>query len=201
MIEHKTILDFANKILKPLGFKKRKSTFYIKNEGNFGLIDFQKSRDSTDNEIKFTINLGIYSVSIGEALQDDGNIIPEIDDCHWKQRIGFLFSNRNDHWWIFRVNLSPESLFSELLEILKVAVTEIQRRMSDNFLKKEWLMGNATGLTEIQKYIFLTTLLKLDKDERLFNVIREFISYSKDNSHEYIAKQHLKFLDLTDLFN
>ena len=54
-------LELVTPLLKSYGFSRRGQNFYTRRDGNWGVINFQKSQSSTQDKVKFTVNLGIYS--------------------------------------------------------------------------------------------------------------------------------------------
>jgi hypothetical protein len=143
------------------------------------LLDFQKSRNSTNSEKIFTINLGVCS---GELLQffspDLLNKKPSIEVCHWRERIGFLLPEHQDKWWTIRTAESLNILFSELEEIIiHIAIPAIKLHLSDEQLSNEWLSGKSPGLTDTQRLVNLSVLLRSIGDiDSLLGVYKELLS-------------------------
>jgi hypothetical protein len=139
------LAEHLQPLLKERGFRKKGLTFYRQVGGNFALINFQKSTSSTQDFVKFTINLGVFSQRLhaarGDAPQSaDETAIPNEIDCHLRTRIGALLPERNDAWWsLFRVGDGPE-LGAQLVDILKkVALPFLDARTSDEGLRDHWL--------------------------------------------------------------
>jgi hypothetical protein len=199
MEQYRLLLAEVGAFLKAPGFSKKGNTCYIQKEGNFGLINFQKSISSTKHQVKFTINIGVASGFLLRA-GINGFIIsgkPSITDCHWKMRIGFLMPVKKDFWWeidgVTPVGRMAEDIITNLQSLV---IPEILRNISDKDLIEEWIQGRGEGITEFQRYVYLTILLKFYQDERLARVIEELKSYSKGTSIEIAAIEHLKELDL-----
>lgn len=197
MKEYKKLLATLGQLLKSEGFYKKGETFYIQTEGNWGIINFQKSRDSTKVESKFTINLGVWSKNVAASLDDVAYDKPEIEVCHWSKRVGFLLPQNRDFWWIVSETTPlDEKLIDELKDIVKTkAIPEIKNHASDESLKNDWISGHSEGITEFQRYSYLTALLSIINDERLKRVVDEFLIYSKGKSIEFSAIEHLKQLN------
>jgi hypothetical protein len=198
MKEYKHLLNAIGSFLKTLGFTKKGDTFYILSEGNWGLINFQKSKDSSKGTVRFTLNLGVQSITLAQVLENNSTDRPTIEDCHWKKRIGFLLPQKEDYWWVIEENsTSMENLVGEISDILtETVLSDLKSHITDESLKQEWLNGLSEGVTELQRYIYLTTILKLSNDERLSTIIDAFLSFSKGKSYEYTAKEHSKELGL-----
>jgi len=196
MEEYKHLLIAIGDLLKSEGLTKKADTFYLLSEGNKGLINFQKSRDSSKTIIKFTINLGIQSTFLAQKLKGEVSNKPAIEDCHWKKRIGFFLPQNQDYWWtIGDSNVSTEDLINEISTILKeIVLPYLNNHISDESLIQEWMSGISEGITELQRYVYLTTLLKLNNDERFTTVAKDLLSFSKGKPYEYAAKEHLKWM-------
>lgn len=193
MKEYKDLLKAVEIFLKQEGLTKKGNTYYLAKDGNLGVINFQKSRDRGVD--KFTINLGVYSHRISGALSDGITGKPDIEDCHWRRRAGFLLPQKQDHWWIVDEGISIDGLVEEIITVLKEKLLlEVKKYMSDESLKNSWMKGDLEGITDLERFVFLTTLLKLDKDERLKNVVDDFVSLSKGRSMEVSVREHVKEL-------
>lgn len=188
------ILSIEN-ALKSKGWIKKADTFYINKENNWGLINFQKSKKSSPTKILFTINLGVSSSVIREFNNEDISQKPSIEKCHWRKRIGLILGQKQDYWWELDNNTILTDLTSEISSVInEVALPEINKHLSDNNLEDLWLNGISDGLTDLQRLICLTILLKIHDSPNLTTVINELKSYSKGKPYEFIAKSHIKQL-------
>jgi len=121
---------------------------------------------------------------------------PLIIDCHWEKRIGAFMPQKKDHWWKLKVNESIDSLVTEIVSILiPRVITEIKKHISDDDLEREWLNGDCGGITDVQRYVYLTTLLKIYKKENFKLVIEEFRNYSKGKPFETTARIHIEEME------
>jgi hypothetical protein len=197
MDNYKSLLAIVGNILKDQGFAKKGDTFCLFKYNNWGLINFQKSKNNSAETISFTINMGVSSTTLRRTIGDgDLTAKPDIEDCHWGKRIGFLLPQKQDYWWQVDNNTSPIHLIDEITDVLnKLAIPEIENHLSDESLESEWLTGVAEGATELQRYIYLTTLLKLNNKEKLSLLVEELRAYSKGKTFEYAAREHLKELE------
>jgi hypothetical protein len=195
MEEYKKMLKEIEKKLKLYGFSRKGESFYCTINNNTGVINFQKSRDTSDI-VKFTINLGICSNAIKLLLEPDSNNSTTISECHWKERIGMLLPNKVDFWWelyphdFFKIN----SMIEEVL--IKKAIPKIEELIKDESLEEYWLNGNYGGLTELERFINLTTLLKLHNRKNLHDVIEQMKQFSSGKSSMISVRVHLKQLGL-----
>lgn len=196
--KYKILMDKTGDFLKAHGFTKKSSTFYVRREGNWGLLNFQKSRESSVEAVYFTINLGVSSTRIREFLDKDKKSRPAaVDECHWKIRVGFILPDKKDTWWKIDERTRLESIFAEFTAIiLNKCISEIMSHISDESLMLNWLGGTSEGLTSLQRYIYLTTLLKINNKPNLSEVISEFKKFAEANSLEHRVKIHLQKLGL-----
>ena len=194
----KNFKELINKIglhLKPKGFKQKGDSFYVDEYNNWGLINFQKSRSSTSLTTIFTINLGISSSILREYQEIDISKKPTIDECHWHKRIGSLFDKQEDYWWSLDVNTDLEKMSDEIILMLnELVIPEIHTYISDESLESEWLNDRGSGLTDLQIYVNLTTLLKLKGSDKLFQVIESIRKDIDKKSCKTSFEFHIKHL-------
>lgn len=133
--------------LRPLGFKRKGTTFGLRGSGLWGVINFQKDRHSTADEVAFTINLGVRTdflasheaAGIGPAPSE--KVVPAEMDCQWRQRIGWFLPQKRDVWW--RIPASgDERLELEIARlIIDVAVPVLRRLRTQEALLGEAAIG------------------------------------------------------------
>ena len=121
----------------------------------------------------------------------------DIVDCHWKQRIGFVMAQKQDFWWKLEEDTDFDKLSEEINFVLNnFGIPEIKKYISDANLELEWLSSRGSGLTELQIYINLITLLKLKKSNKLIEVLenirKDIGNKSFKNSFEIYVKELLK---------
>src|SRR5579862_3193905 len=117
MEKYKYLIEKIKDELKILGFTKKGSTYYTRESNNWGLINFQKSRHSSNDQILFTIDLGVCSEKIANFLSHLSVGKPGIESCHWKERIGFLMDQRKDYWWEINSDTDIEPVSNEILSV------------------------------------------------------------------------------------
>ena len=154
--------DMVGPELKEHGFSKKGPTFYLWCKDNWGLINFQKSSSSTNESITFTVNLGVASsrlLKFFSSVKETGK--PSIWDCHWRERLGILLPEHNDKWWVLYRETDLESLHNLLSRNLReLVIPEIARYIGDEQLRDLWLEGKSPGLTNVQRLLYLSVLLK-----------------------------------------
>jgi hypothetical protein len=197
----KSLIKEISPSLKQIGFIRNGNSFYLKYDKNYGIINFQKSRDSTESLISFTINFGIYSAILGH-LPDDYNdsTKPKVEQCQWWARVGMFMPDQPDcdYWW--KISTSDSDNLDKIILNVKEAIQnfvipELNKRLSDEELIKCWLEEEYAGTTEVGRFKYLTTLLKAKGENDILNdVVEKFMLQSKGKPDKLIAKEHLKDL-------
>jgi len=199
--KYNLLLEKINDELVSHGFKKSGMRFYIKKFNNWGLIDFQKNRGSSDDSIEFTINFGICSEKLMSFLGPSTLKKPTIEFCQWQERIGFLMSPPRDHWWEINYVTDVDSLQSQIIEILiNKGIPEIINNISDEGLEKCWrTKDQGIRLTNISRLIYLTSLLKIYNRPDLKEVANELLIASISEGDPYFeetAEKHIRKLGI-----
>ncbi|MDP2174127.1 DUF4304 domain-containing protein [Methylicorpusculum sp.] len=194
---YKRLLNLIDPVLKEYGYSRKGNTYYIELNGNWGLINFQKSQKSNSSCVIFTINIGVSLKDLVKFFTPEKAIEkPTIEDCHWRQRIGLLFENRQDKWWSVTEQTLVDELARELNEHLRnTVIPEIERHISNEKLLKLWQSGQSIGLTETQRLINLSVLLKLSgSNDQLELIIQNLKNISDGKPTAHMVKQHLNDL-------
>lgn len=193
----KELVKALTPILKSIGFSKKGNSFYLEAGKNYGVVTFQKSRESTKDVIKFTINFGIYSDVLGQLQYDyNSSAKPEVEQRHWEARVGSFMPGSPDYWW----NASTSDLSgitSNVMETVQsIIMPEINKRLSDESLINSWMNDSYAGTTEIGRFKYLTTLLKAKGDfDTLNQVVETFMQQSKGKPNASRAIEHLKEIE------
>lgn len=185
---------------KSLGFSKKGNSFQLEHDKNYGIINFQKSRESTKDVLKFTINFGVYSNVLGQLEYAYNNLSkPEIEQCQWSSRVGAFMANNPDYWWIINSTDDLNTNTADVIDnIQNIVIPEINKRLADEGLINSWLNENNAGTTEIGRFKYLTTLLKVKGDfNALHNIIETFMQQMKGKPNAKLAIEHLKEIDMT----
>lgn len=196
---YKALISRVAQTLRGRGFSKKGNCFFREAEGNWGLIGFQKSRKSSADEVVFTLNIGTCSGRLLRFFfQDWLDQKPSIEICHWRERIGFLLPDRQDKWWTIKSSDSIDFLVAELnCHMVDVVFPSINQNLSDGQLCEEWLSGRSPGLTDIQRLMNLSVLLKTAKaDDYLHEVLHEMARISEGKPTSSMVKRHFQNLNL-----
>lgn len=191
----KEIIKEVNSPFKQMGFIKKGNSFYLEAYKNFGVINFQKSRESTKEVIKFTINFGVYSDVLGQMQYGyNSSVKPEVEQCHWEARVGDFMAGSPDYWFEVKVSDNLNFVASNVMEIVKnIVMPEINKRLNDEGLMSCWMNEAFAGTTEIDKFKYVTTLLKAKGDfNTLKQVVETFMEKSIGKPNARIATEHLK---------
>lgn len=178
--------------LKDRNFKRRGLKFVRSpNDGFVSLIELQSSRKSTSEQLSFAINFGVIVPVLfgGEDLTN-----PNYTECHWGGRI--LSNDGIEAWWSVRAHDDVEQLAARLTALLTQDVLpRLDAMQLDDDLVSLWKTGQSPLLAEVQRLLFLGTLLhRLGRREEFEEVKADLECKARDSfSQRAIAK--LKALD------
>jgi hypothetical protein len=174
---YKDLLSTVALKLEEIGFCRKGTNFYLWEHGNCGLVNFQKSGKSMADIILFTVNVGTASGALLEFFGNHAARVPSIEECHWRQRLGFLFPDSSDRWWHIETVTSPSALADEISNaLLRLALPAIKKYMSDESLRDLWSSGNAPGITELERLKYLSVLLKLSGSKDALDAIKNTLN-------------------------
>jgi hypothetical protein len=199
----KEVIKGLTPLLKHKGFAKKVNSFFIDLDKNYGVINFQKSKESNNEKIKLTINFGIYSDVLGQSEYGDKNSIQKVEECHWRARIGDFMLGKPDFWWKISLSDNLEVLISSIKNNLEnIILPEIEKRLTNENLINSWMNDPFAGTTEIGRFKYLSTLLKDTGDlSRLNEIIEKFIEHSKGKLNFALAVEHLKTIEYTEVLD
>ncbi len=155
----KYLLDeHAAPLLTSLGFERRGQVFGLNGPDGWGVVNFQRDRYNTQERVKFTINLGVWSRRLARfhGVAPDRAVFPAEMDCHWRARIGeflrggpSLYGERGPHvidrWWTIEWFTWRRRLGASVCAALRDhGVPQVQCRMSDAALLDLCLNGEST---------------------------------------------------------
>jgi len=181
-------------ILKPLGFKKKANSFYLKRYDLGQIINIQKSSFYSKDNIHFTINTGIFVpeywaglyYNIGKELP----IFPTEPECLIRQRIGEL-RNQNDTWYDVNETTEENGVIIEMRINLEKYILPYfeQTKTKEGFL--EMLDKNELPLNPLGKLVIYGELKQILKVRIEYDkLLREstnshFIQTVKDYGMKY----------------
>jgi hypothetical protein len=153
------IVEESEKAVAALGFRRQGVTLKILRLENVGLIEFQKSAKSSDEQILFTINLAI----ICGRLLEEGQSLERAKsmDAQLRQRIGGFLHGHPDKWWLVKAGTNIDALADEVANLLATeGAPYIVRYLDTTQLLALWESGKSPGITEIQRTRYLAKLKK-----------------------------------------
>lgn len=135
----KLLSDIFNELFKPLKWKKQGSNYrYISDNGLGKIINFQKSKWNTQDEVTFYINYGLY-IEVGNSI----NKTFKEYDCQFRNRTSYLNG-------IY--TLTPETDIEEFRKIIITALREATAFLNTINSKDEFIKSLLNG--EIQKHTY-----------------------------------------------
>lgn len=146
-------------VLRPACFRKKGSLFRKMIGGAWQLVEFQRSRKSTSDLVYFTVNLGVCLEALRPPLERSEG--PRIEDCHWRERIGFLTGEKRDVWWTIAGESEVEYVANQIGAILtESGLSTLERYANEDALIHLWTSGKSPGLTEQQREEALKAILQ-----------------------------------------
>jgi hypothetical protein len=172
-----------DKILEPLGFKKRGNNFYAQYNGIGHLVNIQKSIHSSGDHIAFTVNAAIFLPEFWLVFYNFFNksIPPEYPrepECILRVRIGDLIKD-NDVWYDLHRSTCEEKLIKEM----KINVKQFILPYFGRALSKEMLVDlmddDASEIESFEKLIAFMVLGEKERAKKEYKVLLEdFIRHS-----------------------
>ena len=138
--------DHIAPVLRGEGLKGSGSTFRLKGDGVWGVINFQRRRRySTADEIRFTVNVSVASERLRHMTYGwHEGAPPSEENCALRQRIGFMLPDRPpaDWWWILDGTTDLDQLSADIAGYLIAAAVPFLRSFrKDQDLRDFWLRG------------------------------------------------------------
>lgn len=154
------IQDEIRPLLKKHDFRSRGRVFRRHRDGVWHLIALQKSRKSSARRNIFTFNLGMAS----ERLLHREAVDPVrcgIADCHWRRRLGHLSPENRDVWWTLEDEASSALAGTQVNRWLEdYGLPELDKLGNDVALRDLWLTKRSPGLTDTERLLNLSILLR-----------------------------------------
>jgi len=110
-----TISHYVAPKLREYGFNKSGRVFWKGRSPITEVITIQKASHNSSEKADFTVNLGIYWHDIQEDIGRSAKRWPPKEyDCTVFQRLGLLFNNNCDYWWVTTINTDFELLGNDV---------------------------------------------------------------------------------------
>jgi hypothetical protein len=176
------IKEGFQELLKPIGFKKKANNFYLKLDTIGQIINIQRSSSGDKDNIRFTINTGIFVPEFWVVFydyRDKGfSDYPTEPECLLRKRIGAL-KNQQDTWYDINERTDEQQLLFEMRINLTDFILPYFNRL-DN--AEKILQGLDSGniiISPIEKLIMYGEFGKFDKAKQEY----EQLLNNKKNPH------------------
>jgi len=198
----KEIIKSIAPFLKEKGYNKKGNNFYLKSNNNYGIINFQKSQDGNKDEVKFTINFGVYSDLLGKVVDFDydNSKVPDVWSSQWQARIGHFMPDGHDFWWKVQTGGNLSEIISDIIDnIQNIILPEIDKRLTDEGLMNSLIKGDFIRSTTVETFKYLTIFLKAKGDiETLNEVVEKFMQQPDGKKYHDIVKEHLEEIEYSN---
>jgi len=113
--------------LRRMGFRGSGQSFMLPSEDHWVLLGFQKSRSSSAEAVRFTVNITVVSKQEWAQAREHASYLPERPTpntsygtfTRWK-RIGRLLPDGWDRWWTLSSGSSTASIAAEVLDTIRI---------------------------------------------------------------------------------
>ena len=183
-------------ILKPLGFKKKANNFYLPLEKIGHIINIQKSYYSTKDDIRFTINVGIFSPEYWLACfnyyNKDVPAYPTEPECMIRERISCM-RGLPDIWYNITTTTDIEELIAEMKYNISSFILPFFEKLNTVQKLINELEASEILLHTAAKMTFFAELKLLDKARAEYRKISKenYNRYQIASLKEYAEKQGL----------
>ncbi len=183
-------------ILKPLGFKKKANNFYLPLQKIGLIINIQKSYYSTKDDIRFTINVGIFSPEYWLACfnyhNKDVPAYPTEPECMIRERISSM-RGLPDIWYNIITTTDIEELIAEMKYNISSFILPFFEKLNTVQKLINELEASETLLHTAAKMTFFAELKLLDKARAEYRKISKenYNPYQIASLKEYAEKQGL----------
>lgn len=189
----KEFLKLIAPVLRTCGFSRRGQNFYTRRDGNWGVINFQKSQSSSKNKVTFTLNLGTYSQVLAKFYYKWKEGTPPTEpECHWRKRVGLLLPGNKDHWWVIDETTFLPSLVTEFEQILPLAASEIESYITDEALRDFLLPAARSG--GFSNRGRLEDLSVLVKRYGPFDLLDSILAQLRNSGVQHVVEGHIERL-------
>jgi Domain of unknown function (DUF4304) len=159
--EFKSLEKDVYAILSKCGYRKRKSKYQSQTDDTIVVVGLQKSRSSTANSIKFTINASVYLRRLLDPEYDDiENLADYGGHCYW--RIGDMLANHRDLWWVIDDGRDSAEIRDEVLRLVEDTLLPFLAAFpSEREIVQLLQSGSCPGGSEKQRLQYLSALRAL----------------------------------------
>ena len=185
--------------MKAAGYKKLRKDAWRKQSGeNYTVINFQRSKHSTSEEVKFTINLGVKSKLLHDFNNDHMEGVMKYPpggdyDCEWRARIGSVLPEHRDKWWSIQASKDISSQVAEIERVLgERALPALEARASDQLLIEQGQTPAQTALSLLDLAVLLRNHGPVEQFEAVLRRLKE--EAAKDSPRQEHLLAHIERL-------
>ena len=142
---YETIISAAHSLLKPQGYTKAAARLRKGVDGNFAVVQFQKSAWSSGDCFKFTVNFAVVSSRLARENGEDAARIFDEARGHARARIGTFGAPPADIWWTINADDDVDRVIPEVMSLLVIGADYFQSQASDQALARLWELENGPG--------------------------------------------------------
>lgn len=163
-------------VLKPLGFKKKGNNFYLQLKELGQIINVQKSMFGSKDDIRFTINTGIFVPEYWNGFYNYQNqelpVYPTETQCLIRKRIGEI-RNTSDTWYDVTENTNENMLISEMKQNLHNHILPYFKTVETREACLDLLDQEVQLLAPLGKVIVYGELNLMEKAKRAYEQLME----------------------------
>ena len=179
-------------LLKPVGYRKRRNSFYLSAEIG-KLISIQKSQSSTKDQIKFTVNLGLFSETYWQLLYNYTSqpvpVFPQVSECVHTKRLGYNILAYTDQWH----TIDQGTVMSELITQMETDLTQYILPYLDAVTSLDDLLKQLASASYLERMILLVSSSRM-AEARL--VLDQALAAQLQKSYKNIVLSRAKDLGL-----
>ncbi len=191
------LLNTLRPFLKSAGFTRRGATFSMCRDRNRGAIHFQKSSYSTRDEVRFTLNLEVFSDRVWRYDWGEQIAIAPVDrPAVWCERVGSILPEADDVWWKLFPTQSLAPLVEEMTQrVLPACMEALRSRITDEEIRDLWLERFGRGTLSFDETEWLLALLKALGPPETYTEIAEAFPSLGDETWRRRALRRMSRLD------
>ena len=166
---YSNLLTATGERLQPVGFRRAGSSFFIRDDSNWGVISMQRHPRNTPSDTHITVEVGVASAKLLNFHNPSRkNTRPAVGEFTWRRRIGSLMGPRHDQWWRLQdINSGAVSSDDVIGAIERVGIPWVFGHLTDTQLMDSWARGEWDGMTRTGAMTDLAVLQFLYGDPKL----------------------------------
>jgi len=176
LIFNKIVKESFHKILKPQSFKKRNNNFYRPFPEVGHIINIQKNRYNTKDNIEFTMNLGVFSPIYWMKCYNykDATEVPKMPheyESIIRHRIGELIDG-DDVWFTITDETDEDELIMDMISLVKKKMIPYFDSITNN---EELLIAlendDGFGSSNYKRFLMLAELDRIEDAKKIYPLL------------------------------